>query len=172
MRTSIGVVFIFVAAATAAQAADERADTNYAVAGKGFMIKYPEKWRKVAEGEGGVRFANADGTAVVSVDLTNMPQNFDFQTFFRMEAASAKKLTDFKELDNTGVSIAGHNAKKFAFTFSQNGANGASASYYLFKGKKPSGYTIFKISCNCKADDYEKFKGTFEEIATSFDFEN
>ena len=151
--------------------ADDKADTKYAVEGKGFTIKYPQKWRKAAEGAGGVRFASLDGSAVVSVELTDMPQNFDFQTFFRMEVMSDKKLTDYSELDNCSISIAGHNAKKYAYSYKQGGGSASVVSYWLFKGRQPSGYTIYKINCVCKSDAFDKLKGLFDDMATSFDFE-
>jgi hypothetical protein len=153
---------------------EERADTPYAVEGSGFTIKYPAKWKK-QEGDHGspaVRFSTPDGAAFVDVEILDMNQNFDFTSFMRLEVMSAKKRTDYKELDNGEIAIAGHKAKKYIFSYTETkDVSGVIASYYLFKGKKPSGYLIYKITGVCRNEKYDALKNTIEDIATNFEFE-
>jgi len=174
VRNSFAILLACVCA-TAASAADEKADTEYAKEGKGFTIKYPSKWKKT-ESDGVVHFQSPEG-AYVDVVTQDMPQAFDFQSFVKLEVKGLKKKADFKEIENGSASIAGHNAKKYVCSYSDKIGDSDKtietqiSMYYLFKGKKTSGYTIYRITCVCKAGDGDKYSRLFDDVAATFEFE-
>lgn len=149
----------------------ERAETPYENAARGFTIKYPKKWQMMqGQGDLVVRFVSPTGVPV-TVYQTDLPANFGFHAYFRLEVVGFKKSRkDFKVIENGRAPIAGHDAKKYTYSFTHKGKTLHCVTYYLSTAKKGGGAHVYKIECLAEKKEFSRNKRTFSSIASSFKF--
>jgi hypothetical protein len=139
-----------------------------------FSIKFPKEWEN-KEGFMGtavislsLKEGNADQFREnVNVVVEQLPREMSLDEYVDASIPNlAKVITDFRENEKGITTINDHDARWLVYSGRMGMINLKCIQYYMVDGKR--GYVI---TCSATSESYDNYRRTFDDVATSFEFE-